>query len=126
MPVPTTFFITDGATHDKLRGPMGVNFEGLKFAVGGRDSLHPLPGYDGILLYAFCMTDGGCHVQRCKFLVDGNHEGLIERRLHAPGYGSFDGQNALVFYDGAFHSSCVEMPRRRVAIGAFSMLLPPI
>ena len=97
------FFITDGVTHDKLRGPMGVNFDGLKFAVGGRDSLHPLPGYDGIFLYAFCMTDGGCHVQRCKFLVDGNHEGLIERRHFAPGYGVFDGQNTLVFYDGAFH-----------------------
>ena len=122
------FFITDPETHQNICGVLGTNYDCLSFAVGGQfkgdGRRKKSPGYDGIFLYALRKFPSGYQVERVSFLADGTHDGIIEKRKHFNGVGEFDGQSALIFYNGAFRLFA-EMPRLRADIGVFSVRRPP-
>ena len=79
------FFIDDDITHEYLAGLVGGNYQCTAFAIGGQYRSPLLPngfrGYDGIYLFGI-MASGSYpydfQAQRCRFLVDGRHAGVID------------------------------------------------
>ena len=78
----------EDTTHDLLCDVMG----GDKYI----DPAQPcsLPGHEGIYLYGLQEAKQSLRVRRCKFLVDGEHDGIM---ACCASCGEFDGQSTLNF-----------------------------
>lgn len=99
--------ISDHVTNERLHDIFGPETNDCTcFAVGGQYCLETRPkpgvGYDGVYLFGISHSGTQLRATRCKFLVDGAHEGVIERRAKCMGFGEFDGQSALIYHAGAF------------------------
>ena len=101
------FLIDDDGTHDRILSALGIDDHMVTaFGVGGKFStterLRNRAGHDGIFLYRLLRDEHGFQVSRCQFLVDGHHNGVVERRMKCKGVGEFDGQSVLVYFSEAF------------------------
>ena len=85
------FVITDDATVSVLNHIFSKEY--VAFAIGGQHSISPkLAGRDGINLF---QIDESLRCHRATFVIDGNHEGVVELRPKCKGRGEFDGQSTL-------------------------------
>ena len=93
--------IDDDWTHDRLQDVMSHQIVDGAFAIGGQYThlgMRRCASRDGIYLYSLRRGASGWFVERCRFLVDGAHPGVMERRPKCHGYGEFDGQSTIVHF----------------------------
>ena len=97
------WFIDDDICQTQLAGRVPPrNF--VAYAVGGQ---HKATRWASDGIYLFGIEARGSwpfefRAYRCKFLVNGNHAGSMEKRKHKGDVSEFDGQSTLAYFAGRF------------------------